>query len=312
MKFGLLFSGQGGQKSGMGLDFMVDPLFKETIDEASEASGQNIITSFKNEHNELKKTIYVQPALVAFEAGIYRMLKRDLPNLKVAGMIGLSLGEYSAMFASDALNLTRCINLVTDRAKYMQIDADKVNGGMIALLKPDLNKVKDILADLQKKGKKVYIANFNSPQQIVIGGIKEDVILAGDKLKENQAAKKIIILRVNGAFHTSLFNSAKVKMHQRLKQVKFNTSSVPVISNTTVKPFTNDWTEIMERQLAVPTHFGKCIQLLANTKQITATLEIGPGKVLSSFAKQTNRTLKNYHISIYNEYQKFIEEENEN
>ena len=80
MKFGLLFSGQGAQRAGMGINFLADPLFKETVEIASEASGQDIVADFKSEHDELKKTVHVQPALVAFEAGIYRMLQRDLPD----------------------------------------------------------------------------------------------------------------------------------------------------------------------------------------------------------------------------------------
>ena len=114
MNFGILFSGQGAQKPGMGLDFLVDPLFKETIELASEASKQDIETIFASKNNELAKTIHVQPALVAFEIGIFRMLMRDLPNLNIGGMVGLSLGEYGAMAASGALDLDNTISLVTD------------------------------------------------------------------------------------------------------------------------------------------------------------------------------------------------------
>ena len=105
MSYAILFSGQGAQRAGMGIDFLADPLFKETVEIASEASGQDIVADFKSEHDELKKTVHVQPALVAFEAGIYRMLQRDLPDFNAAGMVGLSLGEYGAMIASKAISL---------------------------------------------------------------------------------------------------------------------------------------------------------------------------------------------------------------
>lgn len=311
MKFAVLFSGQGAQKPGMGIDFMSDPLFKETIEVASEASKQDILADFKSENNELKKTINVQPALVAFEAGIYRMLERDMPSLDIAGMVGLSLGEYGAMFASGALSLNDTISLVSDRAKYMQEDADKVNNGMTALVKPDLIKVKDILTNLQKQGCRVFLSNYNSPRQVVVGGEKEAVEEAAKQIKSEKASLKAINLRVNGAFHTPLFNEASKKMHERLKSVKFKQSNVPVISNTTVRPFANDWAEIMEKQLAVPTHFGECLQYLLDHKKIDATLEIGPGKTLSSFAKQVDRKLDRYKIGSFDEYQEFIEEENE-
>lgn len=77
-----------------------------------------------------------------------------------------------------------------------------------------------------------------------------------------------------------------------------------------MKPLTNDWGEVMERQLAVPTHFGECLKYLIKESQLEATLEIGPGKTLTSFAKQVDRNLKNYRIGNLAEYQQFIEEEN--
>ena len=310
MNFGILFSGQGAQKSGMGLDFLVDPLFKETIETASEASKQDITAIFANKNDELTKTVHVQPALVAFELGIFHILMRDLPDLDIAGMVGLSLGEYGAMAASGALDLSNTISLVNDRATYMQADADKIDNAMSALIKPDLDKVKNILAKLQNAGQQVFLSNFNSPKQVVIGGEKEAVKLANQEIKAQAAAHRAILLNVNGAFHTPLFNTASKKMHERLKNVAFKPTKVPVISNTTGQPFTNDWAQIMEKQLAVPTHFGDCLQYLIEHDDISATLEIGPGKTLSSFAKQIDRSLENYRIGTYDEYQEFIEDAN--
>lgn len=307
MRAAILFSGQGAQKPGMGLDFLADPLFKATIEQASEASNKELIAIFKGENNELQKTINVQPALVAFEAGIYRMLKRDLPDLPIAGMLGLSLGEYGAMYASGALDLTETISLVNDRACYMQEDADKVDNGMAAIVKPKLEKVEQIVSDLQTQGSEVYIANFNSPKQVVIAGIKGAVEEASEKIKVEKACLKAVSLKVNGAFHTPLFNNAKRKMHERLKTVKFRPTEVPVISNTTVKPFADDWNSVMERQLAVPTHFGECLQYLVDQQKVDTTIEIGPGHTLSSFAKQVNRKLERYEIGSLKQYQEFIE-----
>lgn len=310
MSWGILFSGQGAQKAGMGLDFMVDPLFKQTVEQASAASKQNLIVVFKSQHQELKKTVHLQPALVAFEIGIFRMLKRDLPSLAIGGMVGLSLGEYSAAFASGSLNLKTCLSLVSDRARYMQADADKIENGMTALLEPDLVKIKEILAKLQAQGKQVYLANYNSPRQVVIAGVKQDVLTANVKIKEARACRRAVSLRVNGAFHTPLFANASKKMRERLKKVVFKPTKVPVISNTTERPFTNDWAKIMERQLAVPTHFGACLDYLVKREKVDRTLEIGPGHTLSSFAKQVDPKLKCSHIGKLSQYRDFVEEIN--
>lgn len=311
MKYGILFSGQGAQKTGMGLDFLNDPVFKDTIEEASIASKQDLVTIFKNENGELNRTINVQPAVVAFEAGIFRMLKRDCPDLEIEGMIGLSLGEYSAMYASGALDLKDCLSLVSDRANYMQEDADQFENGMAAILKPNVSKLEKLIQTLQEKNERVYIANYNSPKQIVIAGEKDGVALAAKQIKNEGIAHRIIMLKVNGAFHTPLFNKAKVKMTKRLAKVDFKKNEIPVISNTTAMPFDNNWREIMAEQLAVPTHFGACVQYLLAHKKIDRVLEIGPGKVLSTFVKQIDRHLNCEHISNYPEYQTFVEEKHE-
>lgn len=309
MSCGILFSGQGAQKAGMGLDFLVDSLFKETIERSSEASQQDLVTIFKDENGELNKTVHVQPALVAFEIGIFRMLKRDCPNLPIRGMVGLSLGEYSAMYASGALDLDKCLRLVSDRARYMQEDADKVENGMAAILKPNLDQVESLIQTLQAQNKRVYLANYNSPKQIVIAGENSAVNLAVKEITNQKIAKKAVLLKVNGAFHTPLFNGAKAKMTKRLANVTFQKNEIPVISNTTGIPFNDNWQEIMAKQLATPTHFGDCVDYLAKHNQIDQTLELGPGKVLSSFAKQIDRHLKCSHIGTYEEYQAFVEEE---
>ncbi len=98
------------------------------------------------------------------------MLQCDLPDLRPAGMVGLSLGEYGAMIASKAISLEEGISLVSDRAKYMQEDADQVASSMAALIKPDVDQVNAILTALQNNDQRVYFSNFNSPKQIVIGG----------------------------------------------------------------------------------------------------------------------------------------------
>ena len=308
MSYGILFSGQGAQKAGMGLDFLEDPLFKDTIEKTSSASHQDLIAIFEDKNGELNKTINVQPALVAFEIGIYRMLKRDT-DLNIGGRVGLSLGEYSAMCVSGALDLENCLSLVSDRARYMQEDADQVENGMAAILKPDLDELEVLIDDLQRQAKRVYIANYNSPKQVVIAGEKSDVELALKQIKEKGLAHRIIMLKVNGAFHTPLFDHAKAKMTKRLADVDFKENSVPVISNTTALPFDKNWGEIMAKQLAVPTHFGSCVKYLIEHDQVDRILEIGPGKVLSSFAKQIDRHLKCSHIGSYAEYQAFVEEE---
>ena len=309
MQYGILFSGQGAQLACMGVELMADSLFSTIVTQASEISHLDLLKIMQDENGELEQTEYVQPALVTVSYGIYRMLQRDLPKLPVAGMAGLSLGEYAALFASQTVDFPTGLQLLVDRAKYMQADADKVDSTMAAVMNPDVEAVKNLCATLQDQGKQVYVANYNSPQQVVIGGVVEDVKAAAKQIKADQLAKRAIVLKVNGAFHTPLFNGAREKMHQRLTSVEFNEPSVPVISNTTVKPFqATAISSILERQLAVPTHFGADLQYLIDHYRVNATLEIGPGKTLSRFAQQVDPQLQTYHIANLADYEKFVKE----
>lgn len=305
MKLGLLFSGQGAQKPGMGLDFLSDPLFKNIIYEGSNATGLDLEKIMASKNGELSATKNVQPALVAVSYGIYQMLRRDLPKLPVVAMVGLSLGEYAALIASKALLPNEGLQLLADRGRYMQADADTTASTMAAVLNPDTNKVKAICNQYPH----VWIANYNSPKQLVIGGTTTELQLVIADLKDSNAAKRIVTLKVSGAFHTPLFNNARHKMHQRLQQQSFQQPTIPVISNTTVTPFQGDEiASIMERQLAVPTHFGADVSYMIKHQGVDATIEIGPGKTLSHFAKQVDSNLQRTSIATMEDYETYVKE----
>lgn len=309
MKYGILFSGQGAQRPGMGVDLLSDSLFSKTIAAASAASQLDIPKIMRDEHDELKQTRYVQPALAAVSYGIYQMLRRDLPDLPVGGMAGLSLGEYPALMASRSMDFAAGMALLADRAEYMQADADKTASTLAAVLNPAADRVEQLCQRYQDHGQPVYVANYNSPRQLVIGGPVANVRKAAAEIKAAGMAKRVVVLKVSGAFHTPLFNGARRKMHTRLQDVDFATPQVPVISNTTQQPFEPATIrQVLERQLAVPTHFGADLQKLVTDCQVRATLEIGPGKTLTRFAKQADRDLATYHIATLDDYQQFVEE----
>ena len=104
--------------------------------------------------------------------GIYRMLERDL-QLPIAGMVGLSLGEYAALMAARALDFTPGMALLADRARYMQEDADQVPSTLAAIVEPKLDVVSQAVEAAQAAGQGVYFANYNSPDQVVLGGLRK-------------------------------------------------------------------------------------------------------------------------------------------
>ena len=190
MYYGILFSGQGAQQSGMGVELMADSLFSRIVSQASAVCELDLLKIMKNEHKELNKTAYVQPAIVTVSYGIYRMLKRDLPQLPIKGMIGLSLGEYAALIASNALSFEEGIKLVADRAHFMQQDADREISTLAAVLDPQLQEIQELITAQQENNQRVYIANYNSPQQIVVGGALTDLKATLKKIEEDNLAKE--------------------------------------------------------------------------------------------------------------------------
>ena len=308
MKIGFLFSGQGAQYSNMGLDlYESDSIYRETVEQASALTGMDLGTIYRNENNELAQTVYVQPAIVTMSLGITRMLKRDLPQLDVRGMVGLSLGEYSALIAADSLDFENGMRVLKDRAMYMQSDAEKTDGAMAAVMKTDIDVIENICKKASNETEVVCPANYNSPKQVVIGGNKAAVVRA-IKLFHEQEIKNVIPLKVSGAFHTPLFKKASSLMGKRLANVQFEKTTVPVISNTTAQPFAPEKTkEILTRQLTSPTHFHQCVDYMINNLGINTVVEIGPGQTLSKFTKQIDKKIERYHIDNQSNYQKFIE-----
>lgn len=308
-KFGFLFSGQGAQYPQMGMDlYQADPLFKETIDRANEIlTEMDLIAVLNNEADALSQTKYVQPAIVAVSLGLFAMLKRDLPELQPTAMLGLSLGEYAALIASQAVSFETGIAVLQDRAKYMQADADLTPSMMAALLQPQIPLVEEICRDCSTSEESVVIANYNSPKQVVIGGNQAAVQKAMTMIAEKGGAKRVVELKVSGAFHTPLFANASQKMQNRLAQVTFADLQVPVISNTTCQPF--EKTQIaptLVKQLINPTHFSECSSYMFDKLGVNAVLELGPGDTLCKFVKQIDRQVARYHIENYEGYQAFI------
>ncbi|MEF2761337.1 MAG: ACP S-malonyltransferase [Ligilactobacillus salivarius] len=306
MKLAILFSGQGSQFTDMGLDFYQEsPIFKDCVDKASEITDFKITSVFANDGDKLSETKYIQPAIVAMSIGIWKMLQNTLGDkLAVEGMVGLSLGEYSALIASQKLSFSDGMSVLKDRAIYMQDDANKVDSKMAAIIDPQIEVIEKLCTDYPN----VYVANYNTPKQLVIGGDGEELVDVVDKIDSLNAAKKIVELKVSGAFHTPLFTNASQKMKKRLSNVAFTEGSNLVVSNTTMRPFEKDsLAEILAKQIVKPTHFGECVQYLIDNKNIDTVLEIGPGKTLSKFTKQIDKSIKRYHISKLSDFKKFID-----
>ncbi|ANZ57802.1 ACP S-malonyltransferase [Fructilactobacillus lindneri] len=297
-KIGYLFSGQGSQFPGMGSDlYQAEPKYQQVIDTASEVLNIDL-----SDLSVIDDPNNVQVAILAMSYGIYQTIVDDFPMAQ--GMIGLSLGEYSALTASQSLDFSQGISLVHDRSHYMDEAGQQNPGAMAAVLKINPQKVIEICNEVTG----AYPANFNTTAQTVIGGTKSGVKTASEELKA-AGAKRVVPLKVAVASHTPLMQPASDQLAKRLQTVEFNNPVVPVISNTTTKPFTAANVKATLRdQLIKPTHFSADLEELRKLKGFDTLIEIGPGETLSRFAKKTLQGIKTYHIDSVASLQQVREE----
>ncbi|MGO3411595.1 MAG: ACP S-malonyltransferase [Leuconostoc falkenbergense] len=295
MKIGLLFSGQGAQQVGMGSDlYEALPVYRETIDQASEILGYDLATVVQDEA-KIFQTQYAQPAILAMSVAIVKALGERLPQ--PVASLGLSLGEYSALTVAGAFSFAQSVAIIKDRGAYMQAVGDKNPGKMVAVMGDDQQLVVDVLTAMQADGKRVYPANFNTFSQLVIGGIANDVDEAVVKLTD-AGIKRTVELPVTGAFHTPLLKDAAAQLATRLADETFNSLQYPVYSNTTAKPFeVNQLHETLTKQITSPTYFAQDIEQMV-ADGVDTFIEIGPSETLVKFAKKiAPKTIKRYAIT---------------
>ncbi|WEV54381.1 ACP S-malonyltransferase [Leuconostocaceae bacterium ESL0723] len=301
MKLGLLFSGQGAQQAGMGLDLYENlPAYQSTIDQASAVLGYDLAELVADE-DKIKQTQYAQPAILAMSIGILKAIGADLPT--PAAGLGLSLGEYSALTAAGAMSFDQAIAIIQDRGRYMQAAGEKNPGKMVAVMSDDQDMVVEELRKLEAEGLQVYPANFNTFGQLVIGGIEADVDQAQAVLTD-AGVKRMVELPVSGAFHTPLLKKAAKELEHRLEKESFQPLKYPVYSNTTGDVFQVDQLkDVLVKQIVSPTYFAQALQRMLDAG-VDTLVEVGPAATLTKFAKKiAPKTVKRYAITDLTSFQ---------
>jgi len=223
-----MFPGQGSQKKGMGEALLNE--FKDLVQKADEILGYSIKElCLEDPGGKLVQTQYTQPAVYVVNALGY--LKKIQTEPKPDYVLGHSVAEYDALFASGAVDFETGLKLVNKRGELM---AGAKGGGMAAVMGLDGDKVVEVLKNSRLEN--LYVANFNSTYQIVISGLKEEIEKAEPFFKE-AGASHYRILNVGGAFHTPYMAEAKAEFGRFVEGIKFGETTIPVISNVTARPY---------------------------------------------------------------------------
>ncbi|MBO6161893.1 MAG: ACP S-malonyltransferase [Eubacterium sp.] len=287
MKLGFLYAGQGSQAVGMGKDLYESyPAFRQVLDAANPGFDVKTV-SFEGPAETLNETKYTQPCMVAFAVGLTRVLAEE--GIRPDMAAGLSLGEYSALYAAGVLEEKQVLDLVAFRGNAMQSAVKGRDCGMIAVLGLDREKVFEGTARIRAQFPELVCepANFNCPGQITVSGDAEAVNAAAEVMKE-LGAKRVMPVKVSGPFHTSLMKPAGDALAERFKGESFGEMQIPVIFNTLGHEKSAEETipQLLEKQVQTSVYFEDTIRYMAE-QGVELFVEIGPGKTLSRFVQKT-------------------------
>ncbi|MDT8393769.1 MAG: ACP S-malonyltransferase [Bacteroidales bacterium] len=282
-----VFPGQGAQYPGMGKDLYEGTSVAKELFEKANTILKFRITElmFDGTDEDLRQTRVTQPAIFLHSVILARVLGQDFKPDMVAGH---SLGEFSALVANKTLSFEDGLRLVAKRAMAMQKACELQPSTMAAVIGMDDGEVEKILRNMKEV---VVPANYNSPGQLVISGSIEGVEKAC-KLLEDAGARRVIPLKVGGAFHSPLMEPAGKELAEAINTTRFNRGICPIYQNVTGQSVTD--TEIIKKnliaQLTSPVRWTQIARnmIADGAKEV---IEVGPGNVLQGLIKKVKKDI---------------------
>ncbi len=283
MSIACLFPGQGSQSKGMGAElFHRYPDWTKVADDVLGYSIRELCVD--DPRGELGRTAFTQPALFVVNAMSYRA-RTDQGLTPPAFVAGHSLGEYNALVAAGVFDFANGLRMVRERGALMgQISG----GGMMAVIGLPPAQIEAVLSQ-SDAGRRVDVANFNSPEQTVLAGVREDLAATAPAL-EAAGARACIALKVSAAFHSRYMHEPMRQFKAFLANFEFGSPSIPVVANLTGLPYAPDLLhETLADQIGHSVRWLDSVRFLLG-QGVTDFEEVGPGTVLTKLVTQIRKS----------------------
>jgi [acyl-carrier-protein] S-malonyltransferase len=295
-KVAFIFPGQGSQSVGMGKDFFENSdIAKAMVQKASERLDIDFEKLLFEENDMLGQTQYTQPAILLVSCIALELFKEKCEIIPEF-VLGHSLGEFSALVASGAINYLDAVELVHKRGLFMNEACEGAGAGMMALVGLDDASVESLCEKLRGEGKKIWAANYNQDGQIVVAGIKADLEATADKFKE-AGAKRAIVLDMSVASHCELLESAIAKLEPYLHDFITDKFDVKIISNVTADGYESkdEAYDLLGKQLISPVKYKHSI--VATSGDVDCFIEFGNGAVLKGLNRKIDKSTPTLNVS---------------
>lgn len=295
VKVAFLFSGQGVQYVGMGQNlYNYYDESKAIFDKANTVVDWDVKeVCFTDQNALINETRYTQGALFTTSMAAFEAAKAC--GIVPEAVLGFSLGEYSALVASGVLTFEEGLQLVESRAKCMDVCSKEKEGMMAAVIGLDNPTIRGVCETISKEGNEIVLANDNCPGQVVISGEKTAVEKAMPLLKE-KGAKRVMPLRVSGAFHSPLMQNAATQLAQTLDLYHFEEPKLPIVSNVTAEYMDKEAIKAnIPLQMTHGVRFTESIQYLI-AQGFDTFIEVGVKKTLCQFVSKISKDVKVFNI----------------